>query len=261
MADDVLLEIDGPLGLITLNRPERLNALTPGWVDDFLAALGTLSARADHVRAVVVRAAGRAFCAGADLEEHPVFRLDDADERRRVIDRGYQVVEGLRALPMPVVAAVQGPCAGAGMSVAAACDLRIAAVDARFSLDFVRVGVVPDMGASYNVPTLVGPTRAMELALLAEPVGAEEAHRIGLVNRVVPQADLWDEATAIAQRIAAMPPLAAREVKRLVHLLPTLPVEAALQDERDTLNRLIATPDSRAAVAAFVERKRARPRS
>lgn len=255
MARDVLLEIDGLVGFVTLNRPERLNALTPGWVEDFVAALDTLAARAfDPVRVVVVRAAGRAFCAGADLKEHPIFGLDDPEERRPAIDRGYEVIERVRALPMPVVAAVQGPCAGAGMSVALACDLRVAADNARFSLDFVRLGVVPDMGASYNAPLVVGTAKAMELALLAEPMGADEAHRIGLVNRVVPEAALWPEAERMAARIAGMPPMAVREVKRLVRDLPALPMDVAFQDERTTLNRLIGTPECRAAVAAFAER-------
>jgi 2-(1,2-epoxy-1,2-dihydrophenyl)acetyl-CoA isomerase len=262
MPRDVLLELDGSIGFVTLNRPERLNALTPGWVEDFVAALDTLAGCAfDPVRVVIVRAAGRAFCAGADLKEHPVFSLDDPEERRRVIDRGYEVIERIRALPMPVVAAVQGPCAGAGMSVAVACDLRVAADNARFSLDFVRLGVVPDMGASYYLPHVVGAAKAMELALLAEPVGADEAHRIGLVNRVVSEAALWPEAERMAARIAGMPPLAVREVKRLVRELPALPVHEALQDERETLNRLIGTPECRTAVAAFAERTASRASS
>ncbi|HVF73873.1 MAG TPA: enoyl-CoA hydratase/isomerase family protein [Acidimicrobiales bacterium] len=255
MSNDVTLDVDDGVAFITLNRPERLNALTVGWVDDFIRAIDEVGDEA----AVVVRAAGRAFCAGADLAEHPVFRLDDAYERMAHVERAYQVVRKLRALPQPVIAAVQGVCAGAGLSVAVACDLRLAADDARFSLDFVRLGVIPDMGASYHVPAVVGTTRAMELALLAERIDAVEAERIGLVNRVVPAADLWAEAEAMARRVAAMPPMAVRAAKRVVHSLHRLPADEALSEEAWTVNALVAMPESRAAVAAFVNRKRTNP--
>lgn len=254
---EVLIDHEGAVAFVTLNRPERLNALTVQWVDDFLAALGEVGS----ARAVVVRAAGRAFCAGADLAEHPVFRLDDPDERMAHVEQAYAVVRALRALPVPVVAAVQGVCAGAGMSVALACDLRVAAEGARFSLDFVRLGVVPDMGASTLLPRVVGPGRAMELALLAERIDAVEAERIGLVNRVVPEAALWGVASATARRIAAMPAQAVQEIKRVMHGLAELSVEDALREEARTVNALVATPDCRGAVAAFLDRKRERTAS
>jgi 2-(1,2-epoxy-1,2-dihydrophenyl)acetyl-CoA isomerase len=255
VSDEVTLAVDGRIAFITLNRPERLNALTVGWVEDFIDAVDNVG----RAEAVVVRAAGRAFCSGADLAEHPVFRLDDAFQRMAYVDRAYQVVRRLRALPVPVIAAVQGICAGAGLSVALACDLRVASADARFSLDFVRLGVIPDMGASYFAPSVVGTARAMELALLAERIDAVEAERIGLVNRVVPTEDLWDAAEGMARRITTMPPVAVRAVKRAVHGLHRLPLDEGLTEEAWTVNALVAMPESRAAVAAFVNRERTNP--
>lgn len=255
MSDEVTLEVHDRLAFITLNRPERLNALTVDWVEDFITAIDNVGT----VGAVVVRAAGRAFCAGADLAEHPVFRLDDAYQRMAYVDRAYQVVRKLRALPVPVVAAVQGVCAGAGVSVALACDLRMAGADARFSLDFVRLGVIPDMGASYFAPGVIGTARAMELALLGERIDAVEAERIGLVNRVVPTESLWEATEEVARRIADMPTMAVRAIKRAVNNLHHLPMDEGLLEESWTVNALVAMPESRAAVDAFVNRPRTNP--
>lgn len=255
MSDEVLVDVDDGVGVVTLNRPDRLNAISEGWVEGVIAAFEALH-QAPDVRAVVVRGAGRAFCAGGDLAGHPVFDMDDEAERLWHVRRAYAVLDAARTLPAPVVAAVHGPCIGAGVSLALACDLRLAAASARFSVAFVRLGLLPDMGATVHLPGVVGTAKAMELCLLGDTVDAEEARRIGLVNRVVPDDALLDEAMALARRLADSSPAAVREIKRSVYRFATLPREEALLEEAEVMNRLLATPESRAAIEAFRSRSR-----
>lgn len=256
MSDEVLVELADGIGVVTLNRPERLNAISVGWVEGLVDAFAFLAgADADDVRAVVVRGAGRAFCAGGDLVGHPVFTADDDEERLAHVRRAYDVLHAVRALPAPVIAAVHGLCIGAGISLALACDLRIAAADARFSLAFVKLGVLPDMGATVHLPGVVGMAKAMELSLLGDFVDAAEAHRIGLVNHVVAEGEAFDEAHTLARRIAALSPHATTAIKASLYGLATRPRHEALDEEAVTMSRLLVTPESRAAVAAFATGK------
>lgn len=250
MSDEVLVDLADGVGVVTLNRPERLNAISVGWVEGLIDAFAVLR-DADDVRAVVVRGAGRAFCAGGDLVGHPVFTADDDEERLAHVRRAYDVLHAARALPAPVIAPVHGLCIGAGISLALACDLRIAAADARFSLAFVKLGLLPDMGATVHLPGAVGMAKAMELSLLGDFVDAPEAHRIGLVNRVVPEGRAYDEAHALARRIASSSPHAITAIKASLYGLATRPRQEALDEESVTMSRLLVTPESQAAVAAF----------
>lgn len=256
MSDDVLVETADGVAVVTLNRPERLNAISDGWVEGVIEAFDFLSDAAD-VRAVVVRGEGRAFCAGGDLVGHPVFAIDDDEERLAHVRRAYEILHAIRALPAPVIAAVHGLCIGAGVSLALACDLRIAAADARFSLAFVKLGLLPDMGATVHLPGVVGMAKAMELSLLGDFVDATEAHRLGLVNRVVAEDELLDEAKALAGRIASLSPHATTAVKRSLYELASLPRDEAFAEESATMSRLLATPESRAAIAAFASKRTA----
>lgn len=250
MSDEVLVELANGVGVVTLNRPERLNAISVGWVEGLIDAFAFLG-DADDVRAVVVRGAGRSFCAGGDLVGHPVFTADDDDERLAHVRRAYVVLHAIRALPAPVIAAVHGLCIGAGVSLALACDLRVAAADARFTLPFVRLGLLPDMGATVHLPHAVGMAKAMELSLLGDIVDASEAHRIGLVNRVVAEGQAFEEACTLAGRIAALSPHATTAIKASLYDLATRSRQDAFDEESATMARLLVTPESRAAVSAF----------
>src|SRR5690349_588871 len=197
MADDtVLVELDADAGVatVTLNRPDALNALTVPMKQALLAAFRRLE-RDKAIRAVVLTGAGRAFCAGQDLRE----RLEPgaAPLGVEVRERYNPIIRAMRGLPKPIVGAINGVAAGAGASLAMACDIRLASEAASFALAFGRVGLVPDSGATWFLPRLVGAARAAELALLDDPVGAADALRIGLVGRVVAPDRLAAEAQAI----------------------------------------------------------------
>lgn len=250
MSDEVLLDVRDGIGVVTLNRPDRLNAISAGWVEGVIEAFQELH-RVSDLRAVVVRGAGRAFCAGGDIVGHPVFDTDDQAERLWHVRRAYVILDAVRTLPAPVIAAVHGSCIGAGVSLALACDLRVASTSARFSLAFVKLGLLPDMGATVHLPGVVGMAKAMELSLLGDTVDAHDAHRVGLVNRVVPDEDLFDEAMAWAQAIATKSPAAVHEIKRSLYHLDTLAREEALMEEALTMTRLLGTEQSAAAIAAF----------
>jgi len=248
----IRLDVADGVATITLNRPDALNALDRPMKTELLAALRS-AGRDRSVRAVVLTGEGRAFCAGQDLREtfggsEPTL----ADELR---DRYNPVILAIARLPKPVVAAVNGVAAGAGCSLALACDIRLAAEGASFVLAFGRVGLVPDSGASWFLPRLVGAGRAAELALIGDPVTAEEAARIGLVNRVVPAAALMDEAMALARRLADGSPLATALAKRALAFSAESDLEAALSHEATLQGIAGRSADHAEGVAAFREKR------
>jgi 2-(1,2-epoxy-1,2-dihydrophenyl)acetyl-CoA isomerase len=238
--------------VITLDRPAALNALDHGLKGELLAAIGEV-ARDPEVRVVVLTGAGRAFCAGQDLKE-PVERLSGsyAAEVRQFYN---PIVTALRRLEKPVVAAVNGVAAGAGASLALACDLRIAAESASFLFTFGRVGLVPDTGATWFLPRLVGLGRAMELLLTGEALTAARALEWGLVNRVVPDESLMAEATALAETLAAAAPRALALTKRALARSLELGLEAALDHEAWLQGVAGRTEDHREGLAAFLEKR------
>lgn len=246
----VTVELQGEVATVTLRNPQRRNAVDA----PMLSALAEhFTALADGPRVIVLRGEGGAFCSGADLSGHPVFDLESSAERKPYLDAGYDVTRAMLAVPAPVIAAVDGACVGAGLTLALACDVVLAAPDARFGLDFVRMGVVPDMGSSYLLPRALGTARALDLALTARRLDAAEALRIGLVSRLAD--DVHAAAAELAQQMAAMPPLALAQAKRMVRELPDLPVEEALNREQEVVDALLATADCREAVGAFRERR------
>ena len=259
MADEstVLVHVDGAASVatITLNRPEALNSLTIPMKQALLAALG--SVERDHsVRAVILTGAGRAFCAGQDLKER--LEPDAAPLGVELRERYNPIIRAMRSLPKPIVGAINGVAAGAGASLAMACDIRIAADTASFALAFGRVGLVPDSGASWFLPRLVGATRAAEIALLGDPVTAEDALRIGLVGRVVAPSELEKEARAIAARLAAGAPQAIALTKRALDTSWDRDLDAALEVEADLQDRAGRTTDHREGMAAFLDKRPAR---
>jgi len=239
---------------VTLDRPDALNALT---VELKVALLGALedAAADDTVRAVVLTGAGRAFCVGQDLREH-ADALDAGDTALDTVREHYNpIVRAITGLPKPVVAAVNGMAAGAGASLAFACDFRIAADKAGFLMAFARVGLGPDTGASWTLQRLVGYGRATALLMLAEPISAEQALEMGLVNAVVPAADVAAAAAEIAARLAAGPTVAYAGIKRALSVAATSDLATALETEAEVQAACGRTEDHRAATHAFLDKQ------
>ncbi|CCH28198.1 enoyl-CoA hydratase-related protein [Actinosynnema sp. NPDC047251] len=252
MSELLIDDADG-VRTFTLNRPESFNAFTVALKEQLLTAVGE-TARDGSVRAVVLTGAGRAFCAGQDLKEH-IGLLDAGDPAPlRTVEQHYNpLVKAIVAMPKPVIAAVNGTAAGAGASLAYACDLRIAATSAKFLMAFANVGLTADSGASWTLPRLIGHGRAMEMMLLAQPVGAEEALRIGMVNQVVPDGEALSTALELARRLAAGPTVAYAKIKEAMAFSGEL--AAALEVEARTQAEAGATADHKEAVAAFVAKR------
>jgi 2-(1,2-epoxy-1,2-dihydrophenyl)acetyl-CoA isomerase len=252
MTDGLRVDVDGPVATITLDRPEALNALTVPVKVALREALERLAVdRA--VRAVILTGAGRAFCAGQDLAERE--RPDAAPLDVELRERYNPIILALRAMGQPVIAAVNGVAAGAGASIAFACDLRIAAEDARFVLAFGRIGLVPDSGATWFLPRLIGQARAAELALVGDPISADGALRIGLVSRVVPNDELLTEARALADRIAAGAPMAVALTKGALERAASIDLETALEGEAKLQGIAGASADHAEGLTAFREKR------
>jgi 2-(1,2-epoxy-1,2-dihydrophenyl)acetyl-CoA isomerase len=260
--DDVLVEVDGAVATVTLHRPERLNAMTLGMVERLRAHLDALAADRG-VRAVVLTGAGRGFCAGGDVGDLAASG-DAPDRAAAVTDAGglaatvracTRVVEIIRAMPSPVVAAVNGPCAGAGMAIACAADVRLASVDAVFSTAFVGVGQTGDYGLAWTLPRLVGAGRARELFLTARRVDAEEALRCGLVEEVCAAPELRPRAAELAGEIAGRAPLTVAGIKASLVEAEALGFGEFLDREAVRYEANAATEDAAEAARAYVEKR------
>ena len=240
---------------ITLNRPERLNALTDTMRHELIDAF-TRAGAEDEVRVVVLMGAGRGFCSGADL----VAALESGEpvDFGQALRTTYNpLVRQMRGLPKPIIAAVNGVAAGAGMSLALACDLRIAAESASFIQAFVKIGLVPDSGSTWLLPRLVGLTRAMELMMSGRKVDAAEALAIGLVNRVMPDEELGGAVAKLAQEYANAPTRAIGLIKQAVDYALDHTLEEALEQEAELQAQAGRTADHVEGVAAFLEKRAA----
>ncbi len=256
MAYETILSetVDGVLTL-TLNRPDVLNAVTDTMLAELQDALRSAERNA-AVRCIVLTGAGRGFCAGQDLNA----RSAAADGRRVSVGEhlrhGYNpLVQRIRGIEKPVIAAVNGVAAGAGANLALACDLRIASETASFVQAFVKIGLVPDSGGTVFLPMLVGYAKAAELAFTGDRIGAEESLRLGLVNQVVPAAALMQTTHALATRLAALPTRAIGLTKRAFNraMMPNL--DAILDYEADMQELASRTTDHTEGVAAFLEKR------
>lgn len=247
----ILWEVTDGVLTVTLNRPEVLNAVNDRMAEELLDALRR-AAREPEVRAVVLTGAGRAFCSGQDLRERSGGEFSYAEHIRT---RYVPVIVQLQSLEKPVLAAVNGVAAGAGASLALACDLRVASEEASFLQAFTRIGLVPDSGATYFLPRLVGLGKAFELCYLAEPVGAQEALRLGLVNWVVPAPELLSKAREVAGRLASGPTRAYGLTKRALLRNLTADLASALDYEAMLQEAAGRTEDHREGVRAFLEKR------
>ena len=251
----VLLSVDAGVLTITLNRPEKLNALNAEMHGALRAALERAMDESE-IRALILTGAGRGFCTGQDLAERDVSAGAAPIDLSVSLGSHYNpLVRRLRALPKPIVCAVNGVAAGAGANLALACDLVIAARSATFVQAFSRLGLVPDSGGSFFLPRLVGGARAMGLALLAEPLTAERAEQWGLIWKVVDDARLADEATAVARALATGPTKGYALLKKAMYASATNTLDAQLDLERDLQREAGLSDDYREGVTAFKEKR------
>lgn len=254
--EHLLVERQEAVGTITLNRPEKLNAFAGRMHQDLAEAVQLLAAD-DSVRVLVITGAGRAFCAGADIAYmKELLESQDWENAKALVEAGRAVVTTVRETPKPVIASINGPAAGGGANMALACDLRIASDQASIGQTFNRIGLHPDWGGTYFLPRLVGPAKALELIYSAEMLDAQEAHRLGLFNRVVPHDQLGDETRALAQALAAKAPLALGLAKQAVYQSGDRSLAEMLDLELDHQIRCFQSRDAREGLQAFLEKRR-----
>jgi 2-(1,2-epoxy-1,2-dihydrophenyl)acetyl-CoA isomerase len=256
VSDTIRLSVEDGVAWITLNRPDRLNAFAGRMRDDLHDAIDR-AATSPEVRVIVITGAGRGFCTGADVEVmSDLLARGDDTTFEGLVEAGMRVVRRLAQVEQPVIAAVNGPAAGAGASLALACDFRIASERATIGFTFNRIGLHPDWGATHSLPRLVGPGRAAELVMTGRMVDAREAERIGLFQQVF--ADDWfmDEVRKLAKELAAKPPLALTLAKRTLAASATSDLDAMLAAEREQQMRCFRSADAREGITAFNEKRK-----
>ncbi len=255
MSDTIRFEIEGAIATITLNRPERMNAFTWEMIDAWADALEECG-RNDAVAVVIVTGAGKAFCSGGDIADMKRRGTQTPLERKHDLQAHvHRIPFALEKLDKPVITAINGAATGAGMDLALMTDLRIAGESARLGETYVKVGLVPGAGGAWLLPRLVGAAKALELFWTGDLIDAREALRIGLVNRVVPDAELMTATRALAEKIAAAPPLSVRYIKRAVYQGLDSDLRTALDLISSHYAIVTGSDDHREAVAAFLEKR------
>lgn len=254
MTDFLKLEVDRAVAILTLNRPDKLNAFTYDMLDDWIAALHECDRR-DDVRVVVLTGSGRAFCTGGDLESFAALAANTPSAIKAEVKHTQLLPRAIAGLQKPVIAAVNGAATGGGLDIALACDFRYAAESARLAETYVRVGLLPGLGGGWQLPRLVGLGRAMELLLSGEFIEAREAERIGLVNKVFPDAQLMERTLEIARRIAGNPPLSVQAIKRVTLEGLSADFDSALELAASNLPIVRSSADHKEALAAFRDKR------
>jgi 2-(1,2-epoxy-1,2-dihydrophenyl)acetyl-CoA isomerase len=258
MTDDLVrIDVDAGIAKLRLNRADRLNALDYALAESLLAALDRVS-HDPSVKVVTLTGEGRAFMAGGDLSVFHSAGENAPQAAGKLIALFHQIIRSIRHMKPTVIAGVQGAVAGGGLGLALACDLVVAASDASFVPAYTRIGTSPDGGTTWSITRLIGQRRALEWIMLGDPMNAEAARDIGLINRVVPTDQLVAEVEALARRIAAGPAFAFASVKRLVHQAQTNTFDVQLETERDGFIAAAATQDFREGITAFFERRPAK---
>ncbi|HEY4318897.1 MAG TPA: 2-(1,2-epoxy-1,2-dihydrophenyl)acetyl-CoA isomerase PaaG [Herbaspirillum sp.] len=253
--ESILFDIDGGIARITLNRPEKLNSFTVAMHEEIRDAIARIKAD-ETVRVLLLTGAGRGFCAGQDLSDRAVKPGAGAVDLGQSIEKYYgPLVLSLRALPFPVICAVNGVAAGAGANIPLACDIVLAARSASFVEVFCKLGLLPDTGGTYFLPRLLGTARAMGMALLGDKISAEQAAEWGLIWKCVDDERLAAEADAMARHFAAAPTQGLAHAKHAIYSSPGNSLPAQLDLERDSMRALGNTRDYREGVAAFLEKR------
>jgi 2-(1,2-epoxy-1,2-dihydrophenyl)acetyl-CoA isomerase len=257
MTEPVLYEVGDGVATITLNRPEAMNGLTVATKEALLAAVREAEQDA-AVRCVVLAGSGRAFCVGQDLKEHiTILQSGDAETLFRTVEEHYNpIVTALATMAKPVVAAVNGVAAGAGASLAFACDFRILAEPAGFNLAFAGIGLSCDTGSSWTLPRMVGRAKALELLYFPRTLGSAESLELGLATKVVPAEELADEVAALAARLAVGPTASYGAIRRSVEHSEGHSFTEALEFEAAMMTLTGSTEDHRRAVESFVKKEK-----
>ena len=258
----ISLAREGPVLVLTLDRPTSLNSLSLDTIKQLLGELRAL-AHDDKSRALLITGAGRAFCAGWQLDESGVPGLPDESfgvRQSHLMEEYFNpVIQALHDLPIPIIAAVNGVCAGAGVSIALAADIVVAAEEASFVLTFApKLGLVPDMGATWKLPRLLGWARAQAVTLLGDRISAADAVQWGMIWRSVPSGELQREALALAVRLADAPPGICREVRHAYHAAQTCDLAAQMDYERLRQRDLLDGPSFREGIKAFQQKRKPR---
>jgi len=247
---NVLVTKDGAVGIVQLNRPKVLNALNFEVMSELVSALEELD-RESAVKVIILTGSERSFAAGADLAE-----MSQATPVDLVLGRRFELWDRIRKISKPIIAAVSGYCLGGGNELAMNCDLIVASETATFGQPEVNVGIIPGAGGTQRLPRVVGKYKAMEMILTGKSVSADEAYRIGLVNRVVPPESLMEEAKKIATDIASKPPISIRSAKEAILKAQDTTLEVGLEFERKAFYMLFATEDGKEGMKAFLEKRK-----
>lgn len=252
----VLTELNEGVQTITLNQPDKLNALSSAMLKELADAVRAAE-RDDNVRAVVVTGAGKGFSSGADISEFDLAngRFEPGEHLRATF---HPIATRIHSMEKPVLAAINGVAAGAGLSLALACDLRFAAESARLVVAFVRIGLVPDAGLNYFLPRLIGPARTLELSWTGDAIGAQEAYEIGMVNKVLADDKVLNHAQGLAARLAHGPTKTLALTKRVVNQAHELPLERVLDIEASYQTIAARDPNFAEGVSAFREKRQAK---
>jgi 2-(1,2-epoxy-1,2-dihydrophenyl)acetyl-CoA isomerase len=256
MYESIIFTSQASIGLLKLNRPEKLNAFGGPIRDEILDLLAKIASD-DNIRVLVVTGEGRGFSAGGDID-HLKYLRENKDEAgfRSVLAKGQQITRTIRALSKPVIAAVNGPCAGAGFSFALGCDIRVASDRATFGPSFALIGLHPDWGGSWFLPKLVGSAKACELVFTGTMVPAVEAEKMGLVNRVVPHDELMPATMELAGRMAKNPPGVLRLAKESIYRSLSSDLETAFARETQVQIECFFSEDFLEGLTAFKEKRK-----
>lgn len=256
--ENIKIAVEHRVGTVTLNRPDKLNAFAGRMRQEVADAVRDLAARPD-VRVLIITGAGRAFCAGADISYMKRLMEDgDTEAFTALVEAGRNVVTTIRRAPKPVIAMVNGPAAGGGANLALACDIRIAADNASIGQTFNRIGLHPDWGGTFFLPRLVGASKALELMFSAEMINADEAHRLGIFNRVVLAHKLTEETMKFARMLADKPPKALALTKEAVYASAGASLEEMLDIELHHQLRCFVSDDAQEGLNAFLEKRQPR---
>ncbi|PCI32769.1 MAG: 2-(1,2-epoxy-1,2-dihydrophenyl)acetyl-CoA isomerase [Alphaproteobacteria bacterium] len=244
---------DDTVAIVTLSRPDAMNAMNGAFFEDFQDILSELRAEANPVRALLITAEGKGFCAGADLKDQAG---DMPPDLAILLRKNYNpLIMGLKNLPIPTIVAINGATAGAGMSLVCACDIAIAAKQAYFLQAFVNIGLIPDAGSTYFLPRMIGRARAVSMMMLGEKLSAEEAVDFGIISKVVDQDDLMTEAMTLAQKLSKMPTKALVSIRKLLDSSEENTLEQQLETEAVAQQTAGHSPDFMEGVMAFLQKR------
>jgi enoyl-CoA hydratase len=248
--ENILVNREGNIGIVQLNRPKVFNALSSGVMKELVNAFEELD-RDQEIRVIILTGSDLAFAAGADLGEMSQHTPVDL-----ILSRRFELWDRIRKVSKPIIAAVSGYCLGGGNELAMNCDIIIASETATFGQPEVNVGIMPGAGGTQRLTRVVGKYKAMEMILTGKSISAEEAHRVGLVNRIVPAESLMEEAKKLAAEIASKPPISIRAAKEAVLRAQDTTLEVGLEFERKAFYMLFATEDAKEGMRAFLEKRK-----